>query len=66
MEDFTGCVVRCKDFPYLNGRVVVKTIKHVSCKNKKSSLYEVQLDHSNRHYFLYENEMKEQRNGKNV
>lgn len=59
LRDFTGCVVHCKTFPYLNGRTVVRTFKRLLCKNSASSLYEVQLNHAKRHYFLYEDEMKE-------
>ena len=61
MTDFTNCVVKSKDFPYLNGRTVVRTFKLVKCRNKDSTLYEVQLNHSKRHYFLYAEEMEEKK-----
>lgn len=60
-KDFTGRIVKCKTFPWLNGRRVVQTFKLVKCRNKDSTLYEVQLNHSKRRYFLYEDEMKEEK-----
>ena len=61
MTDFTNCVVKSKDYPYLDGRVVVKTFKTIKCRNKDSMLYEVQLNHTKRHYFLYAEEMEEKK-----
>lgn len=57
-KDFTGYAVKSKSFPYLDGRVVVQTVKQLKCRNSNSFLYEVKLNHTERSYFLYENEMK--------
>ena len=58
MKDFTGFIVKSKEFSFLNGRTVVKTIKQIKTRNDRN-LYEVQLCHSKRLYQIYEDELKE-------
>lgn len=57
MKDFTGCIVICKDLDFLNGRIVVKTIKQIKSRGTRA-LYEVILNHSKRPYQIYEDELK--------
>ena len=58
MKDFTGYTVKSKQWDYLNGWTVVKTIKQIKTKTGRN-LYEVQLDHDKRKYHIYEDEMME-------
>lgn len=60
-EDFVGCVVHSRAMPYLDGRVVTKTVKKLKCKNRNAFLYEVELDGAKKHYYLYKEEMRGQK-----
>ena len=56
MKDFTGYTVKSKQWDFLNGRTVVKTIKQIKTKTDRN-LYEVLLNHNKRRYQIYEDEL---------
>ena len=58
MKDFTGYTVKSKQYDFLNGRTVVKTIKEIKTRNNRK-LYEVKLNHNERRYQIYEDEFVE-------